>query len=101
MNSAKSIPKSGISRQIARLNSIASGPGAIKLPANITRLNLKFEKNAINRGHLGAQRFWKDMLPQVQFHNPQIPISVQRYLKENAEAGEKPGLSITMGMLVL
>jgi large subunit ribosomal protein MRP49 len=97
MSTVKSIPKSGISRQLAKLNLLASGPGSVKLPPSISRLNLKFQKGGIASGHLGAQRFWKDMLPRVQFHNPQLPISVQRYSKESTETGEKPVLTVIFG----
>ncbi|KAF5104146.1 hypothetical protein DV451_000886 [Geotrichum candidum] len=91
-----SLPSARIPRQLARLNAIARGPGAIKLPANVKAINLSF-KFQNKDGHMGPRKFWQKNLPQVQFHNPATPISVSRkFAVTPEEAGKVPAvLSIT------
>ena len=49
-----SLPSARIPRQLARLNAIARGPGAIKLPANVKAINLSF-KFQNKDGHMGPR----------------------------------------------
>ncbi|ODQ67970.1 mitochondrial MRP49p [Nadsonia fulvescens var. elongata DSM 6958] len=66
-----------ITKQISALNRICRGPGAVKLPNDITGLKLQFKYQNSN-GHMGAKKFWRETLPQIQFHNPAIPMAVIR-----------------------
>ncbi len=80
----KSLPKGNVSRQVARLNNISFGPGAIKVPSNVVEIDLLFK--IMNKdGHMGARKFWQQNLPQIQFHNPNLPIKVQRVRVEKPE----------------
>lgn len=67
-----------IARQISRLNAIAQGPGAIRLPKEINGLHIAFRLKHSSYDK-GAQAFTKGPLKQLQFHNPQIPMSVEKY----------------------
>ncbi|KAL0940970.1 mitochondrial 54S ribosomal protein mL61 [Colletotrichum truncatum] len=62
--------------------SLRHGPGAALLPSNVTRIHMEFAKT-MNEGHFGPRRFWRDMLPRLKFHNPAIPMIVNR--KSNNE----------------
>lgn len=75
--SASAIPKARIPRQIYQLNKISRGPAAVRLPPNVQSINLSFKAQNAN-GHMGPRKFWREFLPQVQFHNPNLPISVNR-----------------------
>uniref|UniRef100_A0A060TB68 ARAD1B05918p n=1 Tax=Blastobotrys adeninivorans TaxID=409370 RepID=A0A060TB68_BLAAD len=65
-------------RQINKLNAIACGPGAIRMPKEVSRLQVAF-RNRSSNADKGTREFWKTFLPQVQFHNPNLPIAVTRY----------------------
>ncbi|KAA8906494.1 hypothetical protein TRICI_005159 [Trichomonascus ciferrii] len=67
-----------IARQINRLNAIANGPGAIRLPATVNSLHVAYRLKHSSYDD-GAKRFSKSTLPQVQFHNPHVSISVEKY----------------------
>lgn len=96
MSATAALPKSRVPRQLAFLNRIARGPGAVKLPSNIQAINLAFKFQNSN-GHMGPRKFWRENLPQVQFHNPSIPISVQRKWATNNE--EKSSIPATLTIL--
>lgn len=78
------LPKSKIPRQLARLNVISSGPGAVRVPADVKSVNLSF-KFQNSHGHMGPRKFWQANLPQIQFHNPTLPISVNRTYANSLE----------------
>ncbi|VVT55006.1 mitochondrial 54S ribosomal protein mL61 [Magnusiomyces paraingens] len=80
----KALPKSRVPRQIALLNRISSGPAAVNLPTKVSSIALSFKFQNSN-GHMGARRFWQLYLPQVQFNNPQVPISINRFWANNRE----------------
>lgn len=71
------LPKSRVARQLARLNAIACGPGAVRVPPSVVGVHLSF-KFQYENGHMGPRKFWRENLPQVQFHNPGLSISVER-----------------------
>lgn len=81
---SSALPKSRIPRQLARLNAIARGPGAVRLPAEVKSINLAFKYQNKN-GHMGPRKFWQDSLPQVQFHNQTVPIAVERTFANSPE----------------
>ncbi|KAK9248012.1 hypothetical protein V1506DRAFT_530478 [Lipomyces tetrasporus] len=63
--------------QIEFLKSLSIGRGALKLPNNVENMTLTF-KRLNSYGHMGARKFWRFYLPKIQFHNPNLPISVIR-----------------------
>lgn len=73
----KALPKSRLPRQLAVLNRISSGSAAVALPKNVASVALAFKFQNCN-GHMGPRKFWQTCLPQVQFNNPSVPISVSR-----------------------
>jgi len=81
-----SLPR-GVQRQVAKLNSITTGAGAIRFPSEVSRLELRLNK-FVTPQSIGAKHFWRQDLPPIQFYNPQIPISVRRFDSENARKSE-------------
>ncbi|CAN6671921.1 large ribosomal subunit protein mL61 [Trichomonascus vanleenenianus] len=80
-----------VAAAIRQLNAVSKGPGSITLPTTVNYLRLSFrEKNRSSIDH-GAVRFWKKMLPRVQFHNPQLPIAVTKY---TVKSGRTPTLQV-------
>ncbi|PHH65147.1 hypothetical protein CDD81_3278 [Ophiocordyceps australis] len=57
---------------------VRCGPGAAKLPMNITKIHMDFCASLIG-GHQGAKKFWRENLPRLKYHNPQIPMLVNRH----------------------
>ncbi|KAI0376164.1 CI-B8 domain-containing protein [Hypomontagnella monticulosa] len=53
------------------------GPGAAILPPEITRIHMNFAQRW-NDGHFGPRKFWKLCLPRLKFHNPAVPMLVNR-----------------------
>lgn len=95
---ASAIPKSGITRQIMLLNKISNGPGALRLPAAAKALDLQFFTNRSDRNNAtvsGAAEFWKENLPQIQFYNPGLAISVREFRPQDADKGRKSFLKLT------
>ncbi|KAK9496157.1 hypothetical protein V1508DRAFT_407828 [Lipomyces doorenjongii] len=64
-------------RQVDFLASLSIGKGALRLPNNVEKMTLTFKK-LNSYGHMGARKFWRLYLPKIQFHNPNLPISVIR-----------------------
>lgn len=77
----------GVTRHITRLNALSTGPGAIRLPADVLRLELRLNR-FVGEHNIGAKQFWRNDLPPIQFYNPQLPISVRRFEPENARKSE-------------
>ncbi|KAL6871128.1 mitochondrial ribosomal protein L51 [Trichoderma novae-zelandiae] len=57
---------------------IKCGPGAAVLPADVTRIHMDFALH-LKGGHMGARKFWKEYLPRLKYHNPSIPMIVNRH----------------------
>ncbi|KAF6011453.1 hypothetical protein HII13_002462 [Brettanomyces bruxellensis] len=73
----KGLPKSRYERQFAHLNILANYKDSAYKFDNVGKLQLIFKKmNAY--GHMGARKFWTTNLRTICFHNPQLPIEVQR-----------------------
>ncbi|KAL1855714.1 hypothetical protein Daus18300_010997 [Diaporthe australafricana] len=63
--------------RLQSLISIRNGPGAAVLPKNVTKIHLEFAHDWKD-GHLGGRRFWRDNLPRLKYHNPEVPMIVNR-----------------------
>lgn len=57
--------------------SIRNGPGAALLPPTVTKLHLEFAHKH-NDGHAGPRKFWRHHMPSLKYHNPSIPMIVNR-----------------------
>ncbi|KAM0427306.1 hypothetical protein ACHAPT_007741 [Fusarium lateritium] len=42
------------------------------------------------KGHMGAKKFWRENLPRLKYHNPSVPMIVNRH----AQSETKPTLTI-------
>lgn len=94
---ASVIPKSGITRQIMLLNKISNGPGALRLAASAKALDLQFFTNRSDKSNgilSGPAEFWKENLPQIQFYNPGVAISVREFRPQDADKGRKSFLKL-------
>ncbi|KAI9865590.1 MAG: hypothetical protein M1824_002331 [Vezdaea acicularis] len=60
-----------------KLFDIRFGPGAATLPRDVKRLHLTFAKK-YNGGHMGPRKFWRSCLPRLKYHNPAIPMTIDR-----------------------
>lgn len=92
----KGLPTSRLSKQVTRLNHIANYPGsALSMPSDIVGIDMVFKK--LNKyGHMGARQFWKFNLPTIQFHNPNLLISVRRIDTENDQEARKVPAKLTL-----
>ncbi|UNI20080.1 hypothetical protein JDV02_006206 [Purpureocillium takamizusanense] len=63
---------------IAQLITIKCGPGAAIIPPEVTRIHMDFATK-LNGGHMGARKFWREYLPRLKYHNPAIPMIVNRH----------------------
>lgn len=79
----KLLPR-GVKHQVERLNALSTGPAALRLPQNVSRLELRLQRH-VNEGSHGAKQFWRANLPPIQFYNPQLQISVKRYTSNNIQ----------------
>ncbi|QSZ33322.1 hypothetical protein DSL72_002910 [Monilinia vaccinii-corymbosi] len=60
----------------AQLLEIRLGPGAAILPPEVTRIHLDLAYGLA--GHLGPRHFWRRCLPRLKYHNPAVPMTVNR-----------------------
>ncbi|KAK5997055.1 hypothetical protein PT974_02406 [Cladobotryum mycophilum] len=63
---------------LRKLVTIQCGPGAAVLPPEVSRIHLDFAIT-LKGGHMGARKFWKEYLPRLKYHNPAIPMIVNRH----------------------
>ncbi|CVK86792.1 related to ribosomal protein MRP49 [Fusarium mangiferae] len=73
----------------AKIISLRCGPGAAILPPEVTRIHMDFATSFKN-GHMGAKKFWRENLPRLKYHNPSVPMIVNRHSRNN----KKPTISI-------
>ncbi|EEA23792.1 hypothetical protein TMatcc_006864 [Talaromyces marneffei ATCC 18224] len=82
-----------------RLINVRIGTGAATLPSlssplnnlpAVTRMHLTYGK-IVGKGHIGAQKFWRQCLSRLKYHNPAIQMSVNPYEGEEKQA---PALTI-------
>lgn len=52
------------------------GNGSAILPANINGIHLEFAKQ--KWGHNGVRAFWRDYMKSLKYHNPRVPMIVNR-----------------------
>ncbi|CZS98631.1 related to ribosomal protein MRP49 [Rhynchosporium agropyri] len=64
-------------RKLRALLAIRIGPGAAILPPEVTRIHMDFAR-AVEDGHYGPRKFWRHCLPRLKYHNPAIPMTVNR-----------------------
>ncbi|ROV89213.1 hypothetical protein VMCG_09894 [Cytospora schulzeri] len=67
------------------LMNVRNGPGAAKLPANVTKIHMEFA-HKWNDGHFGSRNFWRDHLPRLKYHNPHVPMVVNRTREQHGPA---------------
>lgn len=73
----KGLPRSKVLKQFAHMNLISNYEDSAYKFKNVTKLQLIFKKmNAY--GHMGARKFLQTNLKTISFHNPQLPIVVER-----------------------
>ncbi|EXU99859.1 mitochondrial ribosomal protein L51 / S25 / CI-B8 domain protein [Metarhizium robertsii] len=61
-----------------RLINLRCGPGAAILPPEVTRIHMDFATSMSN-GHMGARKFWRQYLPRLKYHNPAVPMILNRH----------------------
>lgn len=64
---------------------VRNGPGAAKLPPNVTKIHMEFA-HKWDDGHYGSRNFWRDHLPRLKYHNPQVPMVVNRTREQHGPA---------------
>lgn len=69
----------------SQLVSVRNGPGAAKLPSNVTKIHMEFA-HRLNDGHMGPRKFWKENLPRLKYHNPEVPMIVNRTHEQTGPA---------------
>ncbi|KEQ69754.1 hypothetical protein M436DRAFT_55377 [Aureobasidium namibiae CBS 147.97] len=60
-----------------QLLAIRLGPGAAVLPKEVSRIHMRFAPK-IDGGHMGSKKFWRHELVRLKFHNPAIPMTLDR-----------------------
>ncbi|KAF7873937.1 hypothetical protein EAF04_002609 [Stromatinia cepivora] len=74
-------------KRMAKLNALLGirlGPGAAILPPEVTRIHMDFAYGLA--GHLGPKHFWRKCLPRLKYHNPAVPMTVNRTNDTSAPA---------------
>merc|ERR1711964_827654 len=69
----------------AKLLAIRIGPGAAVLPPEVTRIHMDFARD-IEDGHYGPRKFWRNCLPRLKYHNPAVPMTVNRTKDQSGPA---------------
>ncbi|KAF3766339.1 hypothetical protein M406DRAFT_68691 [Cryphonectria parasitica EP155] len=79
---------SAIGRRMNDLKSlmyVRNGPGAAILPPTVTKIHLEFA-HKWDGGHYGPRKFWQKNLPRLKYHNPAVPMIVNRTKDQTAAA---------------
>ncbi|CAI4212474.1 unnamed protein product [Parascedosporium putredinis] len=63
--------------KLHRILNLRVGPGAAVLPNTITRIHLEFASKA-GAGHVGPRKFWQDCVRRLKYHNPAVPMIINR-----------------------
>ncbi|KAG6008229.1 hypothetical protein E4U21_004828 [Claviceps maximensis] len=63
---------------LPQLISLRCGPAAAILPPEVTRIHLSFAIK-MKDGHMGARKFWQEYLPRLKYHNPSVPMILNRH----------------------
>ncbi|RDW82255.1 hypothetical protein BP6252_03367 [Coleophoma cylindrospora] len=64
-------------RNLRTLLAIRLGPGAAVFPPEVNRIHMDFAAKPSD-GHMGPRKFFKQCLPRLKFHNPAVPMTVNR-----------------------
>jgi large subunit ribosomal protein MRP49 len=67
-----------------KLIQLKCGSGAAILPPDVTRIHMDFAASK-GGGHVGARKFWKEQLPRLKYHNPSVPMIVNRHKKNEKD----------------
>ncbi|KAK5131133.1 hypothetical protein LTR08_001281 [Meristemomyces frigidus] len=62
-----------------KLLAIRLGSGALVLPHDVARIHMRFAAK-INGGHRGPRDFWRHELVRLKYHNPTVPMTIDRTL---------------------
>ncbi|KAK5175729.1 uncharacterized protein LTR77_000868 [Saxophila tyrrhenica] len=73
-----------------KLIAIRLGPGALVLPKDVKRIHMRFGEK-INGGHMGPRKFWRHELIRLKYHNPAVPMTVDR-IREEAQTPESEAI---------
>lgn len=73
----KNAPVNPAKRHTAHIDAIRGFENSNWELKNVTKLDLVFKAHNAY-GHQGAKLFWKHNLKTLQYHNPSLPITVQR-----------------------
>lgn len=73
----KGLPASRTLKQATHLDLISNYKNSAYKFSNVDKLELIFKKHNAY-GHMGMRQFWKYNLKTISFHNPELPIEVQR-----------------------
>lgn len=73
----KGLPESRTLKQANHLDLIANYKNSAYKLADVEKLQLVFKRHNAY-GHMGMRQFWKYNLKTISFHNPELPIEVQR-----------------------
>ncbi|OAA70467.1 50S ribosomal protein Mrp49 [Cordyceps fumosorosea ARSEF 2679] len=63
---------------LRKLLNLRMGPGAAILPSEVSHIHMDFALRTHN-GHMGAKKFWRENLPRLKYHNPAVPMIVNRH----------------------
>ncbi|KAI9793015.1 MAG: hypothetical protein M1833_000836 [Piccolia ochrophora] len=71
--------------KLRSLLAIRLGPGAAVLSPEVQRIHMQFAVKT-NDGHTGPRLFWRRHLPRLKYHNPAIPMTVNRGTDQSGPA---------------
>jgi len=69
----------------AKLLAIRLGPGAAILPPEVAKIHMDFAYK-LNDGHMGPRKFWQNCLPRLKYHNPAVPMTINRTTDQEGPA---------------
>ncbi|KAF4550140.1 Mitochondrial ribosomal protein L51 / S25 / CI-B8 domain-containing protein [Elsinoe fawcettii] len=72
-----------------KLLAMRLGPGALKLPKDVSRIHLRFAQKMHN-GHMGPRKFWRHELVRLKYHNPAVAMTIDH----NAPNEEEPLMTV-------
>ncbi|KAI6790651.1 hypothetical protein KC363_g7528 [Hortaea werneckii] len=68
-----------------KLLAIRLGSGALVLPKDVKRIHLRFAQK-IDGGHMGPRKFWRHELVRMKYHNPAVPMTIDRTANSTDDA---------------
>ncbi|GAB7349211.1 hypothetical protein MBLNU459_g8137t1 [Dothideomycetes sp. NU459] len=66
-----------LTRRATQLFAIRLGSGAAILPKDVSRIHMRFAQK-IDGGHMGPRKFWRHELVRLKYHNPAVPMTIDR-----------------------